>query len=371
MRPQQEKRHLRRRAEDIIRTDRGEKTTYESLRKEIKQLFDLLMNEMLPESYSATVTNGATEHPGQSGLDESHTHATSEEILSHPYTKLRLKVNTLLAQHEIALEELRSTEDLLHGLPTIDPIAKKDRRRTPRETLQERFHALRRGIIMSNLDGLTRLGNRQLLEYKIKKYFEKHGLRSLASLAMVDLDDFKMVNDTFGHQTGDKLLSLVAKTIQSVILSKDLNDSAFRIGGDEFVIFFANVTPDEAEELVKRIEHRIHKLFIQRGWRQGSIDKTGYNQEIPHAGVSIGLVHKSSIDDDETGEFSLDIWLEQAEELATVKKQIIKQKYGVLSRKAREALAERVQQHNTDFSEEDMEKAQQIAREMKGTHLKK
>jgi diguanylate cyclase (GGDEF)-like protein len=49
----------------------------------------------------------------------------------------------------------------------------------------------------------------------------------------MDLNDFKMVNDTYGHDTGDALLNIVAKRLQNSIREKD---RAFRIGGDEFVV---------------------------------------------------------------------------------------------------------------------------------------
>jgi GGDEF domain-containing protein len=69
-------------------------------------------------------------------------------------------------------------------------------------------------------------------------------------VAMVDINNLKVVNDTQGHVAGDKHILSVAKEIKSVVRAED---KVIRYGGDEFVIVFKDVTIQEAEKIVSRI----------------------------------------------------------------------------------------------------------------------
>jgi len=102
-------------------------------------------------------------------------------------------------------------------------------------------------------DHLTNLYNRMYLETKIKKAIKTKN--EAYSVAIIDLDKFKPVNDTCGHQTGDILLQLVAKTLQATIQP---NDVLARIGGDEFAILFNADTAASkitAEKIITNIEN--------------------------------------------------------------------------------------------------------------------
>jgi diguanylate cyclase (GGDEF)-like protein len=71
------------------------------------------------------------------------------------------------------------------------------------------------------------------------------------TLAVLDLDDFKPVNDTYGHHTGDAVLQAVAERLHDAVREDDL---VVRFGGDEFAIVFADGTsPDNATRLSERI----------------------------------------------------------------------------------------------------------------------
>ena len=70
------------------------------------------------------------------------------------------------------------------------------------------------------------------------------------SVAFLDVDDFKSINDSFGHSTGDKLLRLAAEAIRKNIRPTDL---VSRNGGDEFVILIADSGAEEAREIIKRV----------------------------------------------------------------------------------------------------------------------
>ena len=88
-------------------------------------------------------------------------------------------------------------------------------------------------------DALTHLGNRRALDVKLAKITNRKAIeqRSSASLLVIDIDHFKEINDTHGHKYGDMVLQEFAALILNGIRGKD---SAFRFGGEEFVIILEN-----------------------------------------------------------------------------------------------------------------------------------
>ncbi len=103
----------------------------------------------------------------------------------------------------------------------------------------------------SNIDPLTKLYNRKALEIDAKELLKHSNQRNLnISLLMIDADDFKKVNDTFGHLAGDKVLILLAKLFK---LSIREYDRAYRYGGEEFLIIFNRAEKDDAKKVAERI----------------------------------------------------------------------------------------------------------------------
>jgi diguanylate cyclase (GGDEF)-like protein len=111
-------------------------------------------------------------------------------------------------------------------------------------------------------DPLTGLGNRAMFERLIKAPLLSQAAED-AAIMIIDLDDFKRINDTLGHPIGDKLLKLVAKRFRKVF-RKD--DTLIRLGGDEFIVLFSN-NPSMAslEALGERIVQSASKFFIVDG----------------------------------------------------------------------------------------------------------
>ncbi|MCH9639556.1 MAG: sensor domain-containing diguanylate cyclase [Betaproteobacteria bacterium] len=77
-----------------------------------------------------------------------------------------------------------------------------------------------------------------------------------ASLAFIDLNRFKLINDEFGHAEGDRVLTIFANQIKDICRESDL---FARLGGDEFVIFFSNTTKIAAEEIFVRLRQSLDK----------------------------------------------------------------------------------------------------------------
>lgn len=87
-------------------------------------------------------------------------------------------------------------------------------------------------------DPLTKLLNRASMEQHVDDYLETEGKTGLHAFLMIDLDDFKQINDTYGHVEGDKLLGEVADRLRALFRTSDF---VCRMGGDEFSIFLCNI----------------------------------------------------------------------------------------------------------------------------------
>jgi len=113
-------------------------------------------------------------------------------------------------------------------------------------------------------DPLTGLANRALFEDRLAQAHERvvrHG--GLGAVLLLDLDDFKGVNDTHGHHVGDQLLAAVARRLEQVTRS---SDSLCRFGGDEFLYLAEGlITPAEIEPLATRLLDALAEPFFIAG----------------------------------------------------------------------------------------------------------
>ena len=101
---------------------------------------------------------------------------------------------------------------------------------------------------MAHHDALTELANRVLLNERLEQTL---GREEMVAVHHLDLDQFKAVNDTFGHHAGDKLLKIVAERLRGLVRE---TDTIARMGGDEFVIVQAPIAdPADATSLAQRV----------------------------------------------------------------------------------------------------------------------
>ncbi|MCI0470948.1 MAG: diguanylate cyclase [Candidatus Aminicenantes bacterium] len=110
---------------------------------------------------------------------------------------------------------------------------------------------------LSNLDGMTDLYNYRFFKEMLKLEIERHKRynRSL-TLLMIDIDDFKRINDTYGHLVGDHVLRQVAELLKKSIRSHDL---VARYGGEEFTVILPETLEEEAIKVGSRIVSAIHE----------------------------------------------------------------------------------------------------------------
>lgn len=146
---------------------------------------------------------------------------------------------------------------------------------------QELKYSLDETFQQSITDPLTGLYNRHYLDTVMDRelaLFKRHG--RIFSLMIMDIDNFKPINDNLGHLSGDQVLSGAAQILKDEIRTSDL---AVRYGGDEFIVIFSDTKEDKAMIIAQRIRAAVEqKKFVE-----------GKDQM---ASVSIGLTQASAQD---------------------------------------------------------------------------
>lgn len=103
-------------------------------------------------------------------------------------------------------------------------------------------------------DPLTNIFNRRAIEKRIKESLKMNPSGS-AALCMIDIDNFKLLNDSYGHKTGDNALVVIAKKLLDVTGAEGI---AGRVGGDEFIVFFMEAgDPCKVQKRMGRLNIRI------------------------------------------------------------------------------------------------------------------
>ncbi len=107
----------------------------------------------------------------------------------------------------------------------------------------------------NTLDPVSGIYNRRYLDRRLEEEIAKAHRYSLPlSILLIDVDQFKQINDTFGHQAGDRVLSCIGKIIQDSIRASDI---AARYGGDEMVIITPHLSGPQATRMAERLRNRI------------------------------------------------------------------------------------------------------------------
>jgi diguanylate cyclase (GGDEF)-like protein len=129
---------------------------------------------------------------------------------------------------------------------------------------------------LSRIDGLTGLLNRRMVDEKLHDEFKRSKRYDSAfSFAIIDLDHFKNINDTYGHSGGDEVLREVSKTLSHSFRETDI---VGRFGGEEFAVIMPNTNLDHAQATLERCRHQIEKLCIQHNDQSISVTASiGYS----------------------------------------------------------------------------------------------
>lgn len=128
---------------------------------------------------------------------------------------------------------------------------------------EKRIKAVRDAEAYKNLsitDPLTQVSNRRYFDIKFKEELERASRTGyLLSCLMIDIDKFKKINDTYGHQTGDEVLKKVAATIKESIRAVDF---VSRYGGEEFIVILSQTDLNGAAQMAERIRIAISNIKL-------------------------------------------------------------------------------------------------------------
>jgi diguanylate cyclase (GGDEF)-like protein len=115
-------------------------------------------------------------------------------------------------------------------------------------------------------DYLTGVYNRKWLDFAINNRISKSNARSSFAAILIDLDDFKIINDTYGHDVGDKVLQDITKVLKNCLSSEVL---LARYGGDEFYILLNSGEPAVVQETIEQLQScmKIYNETNEQGFK--------------------------------------------------------------------------------------------------------
>lgn len=157
-----------------------------------------------------------------------------------------------------ALDDIRELKkQVLREAQALKVVVEEKRRRDAAvcaqlekrvEALQSRLH---RAVEEALLDPLTRVPNRRGFEQTLERWALSHAeMKSTFALGMIDVDDFKQINDTHGHPVGDLVLKTLAQKLSASVRGTDF---VARYGGEEFAVLLGEMDRDAAEAKLARM----------------------------------------------------------------------------------------------------------------------
>ncbi len=159
--------------------------------------------------------------------------AGADDYIAKPYQADVLEVRLIIAQRRVRVIETRAALE------------------TSLRQKRERLHYL------ATHDPLTELLNRAMLMEKLQNAVQTARTGDRSALLYIDLDNFKLINDSLGHAAGDKLLAKVATALRKSVRSQDV---AFRVGGDEFAVLLRDIGLEKAQAISERVLAQIQEF---------------------------------------------------------------------------------------------------------------
>ncbi len=215
-----------------------------------------------------------------------------KELIPTPYLMhniLVLLAFNITAMRGSYLRERYMRSDFLHRQTVLE---KKEELRT---ALRDVEKARREAEEISRIDPLTNLYNRRHFLSVASIELENKGIHpNYLSVIMIDIDHFKKINDTYGHDAGDLVLLSIAEIIRNTVRRSDI---PCRYGGEEFVVVLPGTDLESAVAIGKRIRENIESTTVKTD--KGFIPVT----------ASVGI---SSMHEDSYG--AIDMWIKRADE---------------------------------------------------------
>ncbi len=270
----------------------------EELQSLVTQMYDELMQSIETQEHPTqaqvvSFLQDATNAIASIHLEDIDTVERTHQMFTNAYKELTDKTLSSYQETNSIFEELTQMqeetllecEDMHIDLPQINKkfIAMKDQMCTEVERANSIITDLSLQVKhlerSSNLDSLTKVFNRRALTSYLNSLCDKGDIAYELHLLILDIDDFKVVNDTYGHIAGDKILIFIANMLRKTLRD---GDKVFRYGGEEFVIILNRINPVSCLEITNRILNLIRSnQLIYKGESLSvtmSIGATKYNK---------------------------------------------------------------------------------------------
>ncbi len=256
-----------------------------AVNERLRSILKLGTGEPLPAVNAARTSELATtivarylESGASASVDESRTLARPGSLALYE-TSMATLVKLFLAWRDVTLQELR---DIGTELATPSPVlhqaaevvhascdaslVRMMKRFDERRVELERLLVEERGRLLheASHDPLTGLVNRGAFLEMVRHASESHAPGEVIALMYIDLDGFKVINDTYGHDFGDVVLKAVAERLNELLRP---GDTAGRIGGDEFVVLCCELTggSDAAVAVAERLCEALSRSIVVEG----------------------------------------------------------------------------------------------------------
>ena len=223
--------------------DNQEQASKEQLANYLFESAELVMNlnekDITSTNFAETLFHNAYKELTKKSLESYAETNTKIENLNNIHKEILLKCE----EKNINLPELTSQFDDIQT-QMAEEVKKAN---TTIKHLSEQVVTLERN---SNLDGLTKVYNRRALSTYLKEICSKEQMPHDLHALILDIDDFKAVNDTHGHLAGDKVLIFIANILRKTLRD---GDRVFRYGGEEFVIILNRLNNIQCKNITNRL----------------------------------------------------------------------------------------------------------------------
>jgi diguanylate cyclase len=227
-----------------------------------------LGNQATQEELDAIGAQHFNHGPGQA-FDEAHTRIAAEleavlrvlrqeqtslesynRLLGETYNRINTKnaSSADLIQNALDLLTEATGNTMAHGERTVENVVQRS---NEMDQVRKELDEYKR---IANTDSLTRLSNRRAFDDRLAAVFNNPAMRPVTALVLADIDNFKKINDTYGHPVGDKILATVASVIRANV-RRDV--FVARTGGEEFALIIEGNTAEEVMSMAERIRRTL------------------------------------------------------------------------------------------------------------------
>jgi diguanylate cyclase len=156
--------------------------------------------------------------------------------------------STELLTNALSLLSEATGHTMAHGEKTVGGVVQRSQEM---DQVRRELDEYKR---IANTDSLTRIANRRAFDEKLAATYDNSAVLPVTALVLADIDNFKKINDTYGHPVGDKILATVASVIRSNV-RKDV--FVARSGGEEFAMIVEGNTSEEVMLICERVRRAL------------------------------------------------------------------------------------------------------------------